>query len=313
MIPTAPGVYTSDQVSMAEYLAIKAMSASLVKTMVDECPAKARFESPWNPQRPADNTDETDRGEAAHMLLMDGNADRVAVFNPEDYVGKRGGVPVGWTNDAIREARDAARAAGRIPMLAAKFQTVIDMNDAVMDYLLALDGTEAENVHRLFADKANHSEVTLLWDEHGVLCKARPDRIAADATLICDYKTSAMSVEPNRWGRVQLVQQGYHVTAAWYRRAVQALHGVQPEYIFLNQECDPPYLCSLCGVNKEMLAIAEEKCRWALSRWAECVEANYWPSYPLKIVYPEMPAYELTRWTERQTTTNDGIDYGSQA
>ena len=42
-----------------------------------------------------------DLGTAAHAMLLEGD-EAIAVIDPQDHIGPRGGVPKGWTNDSIR-------------------------------------------------------------------------------------------------------------------------------------------------------------------------------------------------------------------
>lgn len=305
--PTEPGIYPG--LPMADYLAIPALSAGILRTLLDRCPAAAWHESWLNPQRPRTDTAATDLGTIAHGVLLEGTTERVAVIDPRDHPAeKTGAIPDGWTNKSIRGARDAARAEGKTPILLADMQRVEAMLDAATAYLADVAQHEPA-VAEAFAPDGAETELTMVWREGDTLCKLRADKITRDRALICDYKTSGVSVEPDRWGRTQLVGLGYYLSAAWYRRGVRALTGAEPAYAFLAQEVDPPHLCALVGVSPEAFALGDEKVAAALAEWQCCVQSGRWPSYPPRICYPELPAWEATRWAERQGVDAHGIPY----
>jgi hypothetical protein len=92
---------------------------------------------------------------------------------------------------------------------------------------------------------------------------------------------------------------GYYTGAAFYRRGVQALFGVCPDYVFLVVETEPPYLCSLVGVDPVAIDLGTEKIDRGLKEWRKCVARNRWDGYPTQITYPELPAWEVAAWAER--------------
>lgn len=285
--------------SMDEYLAIPAVSASLIKRMINECPRAAWADSWLNPMRVIEGNKASDRGTIAHEILLEGSFSKVVCINPNDHPAeKTGAIPEGWTNKSIRAARDAAYAEGKIPMLADNFAAVRDMVEVAEAYIISTKVDEPA-IYAAFYD-GGASEETLVWQEGNTPCKLRVDRRDHDWKLIVDYKTTLRSVEPDAWGRTQLVGMGYYLSAAWYRRGVKAVHGVAPDYVFLAQQVDPPYLCSLIGVNPMMYEAADRLIEVALQKWATCVEFDDFPAYPTRVCYPEAPAYMLAKWEEQQ-------------
>lgn len=303
--------YAPDRaIPMHEYLALRAVSASLISAMIDKCPAAAWFESWMNPHGIVDNTDQSDRGTIAHSILLEGNRSKIVVIDPLDHPAeKTGAIPEGWTNKSIRAARDEARQAGLIPVLKSAMAEIDAMVGVAQQFIASLRQREPA-IHAMFQPSGGHSESTMVWDDGGTLCKARPDRISSDHSIIVNYKTTAGSVEPDRWGRTQLLD--YYVGAAWYQRGTQALFGRDAAYLFLCQEANAPYLCSLVGVSPELLEIGHAKCRVGLRRWKECMAKNEWPGYPARACYPELPVWERARWEERQLN-DPTIAYASQA
>lgn len=295
--------------AMDEYLALPAVSASLIRAMIDECPRAALHQSWLNPLRERETTDAMDAGTIAHAILLEGSTAGVAVIDPEDHPAeKTGNIPDGWTNKSIRAARDAARASGLIPVLRPAMLEIEAMVDSAQEFIASLKTTEPA-IWAAFQPDGGESELTCVWNDRGTPCKMRADRISHDRRLIIDAKFTATSAEPDRWGRTQLTGMGYYVSAAFYRRGCQALFETMPDYVFLVVETNAPYLCSLVGVDPHGFDLGGEKCEVGLREWAKCVAANSWPAYPPRVAYPEIPAWEQMRWDERQGVDAHGIPY----
>lgn len=288
----APGVY--EGVSMAEYLAMPAVNASLLNTLLERCPRAAWFDSWLNPKRaPEDSTPAQSVGTLAHELLLEGTRAKLQVIDPKDYPTKSSGnVPDGWTNKEIRAARDQALAAGFIPVFPKVAADVEAMVAAAREYLASLSSSEPA-VHDLFAPGGGKSEVTIVWEEDGCLFRIRPDRLS-DA--ICgDVKTTAASAEPGKWGRLQLFGMGYYVAAALYRRGILAATGKRVESVYLVQEQSAPFLCSLVGLDPMAMQVGQRKAERAIAIWKHCMKSGAWPGYPNRVAYPEVPPWEAAR------------------
>lgn len=293
-----PGIYA--EIPMSDYLAAPAASASLIKKLMSECPRAAWADSWLNPARENGNSDRTDRGSIAHAILLEGSSAGVTVIDPQDHPAeKTGAIPEGWTNKSIRTARDQARADGKIPVLLPDWHAINDMVTEAHEFIASLEHTEPA-IWAAFQKDGGASEETVIWQDGDTLCKMRPDRRSADWSVLIDYKTTERSVEPSAWGRSQLIGMGYYLSAAWYRRGVLAACGVLPDYVFLAQEVEAPYLCSLVGVDPAMLDAGSRMIDSGLQQWERCVKSGHWPAYPARVCYPEAPAYMLAQWEEQQ-------------
>lgn len=302
-----PGIYPG--MKMAEYLALEAASASLIKRTLTECPRAAWADSWLNPKRVIDNNGATDRGSICHSILLEGSEDCLVAIDPRDHPAeKTGNIPEGFTNKSIRAARDAAREAGKIPILLADYGTIMNMVSEAWEFIHSLKDSEPA-VWAMFQKDGGASEETIVWQDGKTLCKMRADRRNSDWAVLCDYKTTERSVEPSSWGRSQLIGMGYYLSAAWYRRGVMAATGVQPDYIFLAQEVNAPYLCSLVGVEPTMLEAGNRMVEQGLNQWERCVESGRWPGYLPRICYPTTPPWMLAEWEEAQikAVENEGL------
>ncbi len=290
----APGIY--EGLPMSAYLEIDALSTTPVRYLVDECPRAGWWHSRLNPQRPREVSGEMDVGTVAHSVLLENSWDCVAKIDPSDYPAKNGNVPKGWTNDAIREARDNARGIGKCPILIDDLEPIENMVTVAREFIGSLQHTEPA-IWRAFQPDGGKAEVTMVWDDGGTLCKLRTDIVSNDYGVVVDYKTGGMSVEPDRYGRTQLLDKAFG--AAWYRRGIKALTGVEPAYVFLCQEVEAPHLCALIGLDPSWLAMASAKVAMGLRMWQQCLRTGQWDGYPNRCVYPELPAWESSRFEEK--------------
>ena len=291
---------------MAEYLGLPAVSSGVVRAMMERCPRAAWFESYLNPERQRDHSNASDCGSIAHAILLEGSSAGVEVIDPNDHPAeKTGAIPEGWTNKSIRAARDAARAAGKIPVLTCDMTEIASIVDSALAFIDTLKHDEP-HVWAAFQPDGGESEVTLVWNDNGTPCRARPDRISADRGLIIDAKFTGTSALPDAFGR-HLTTMGYATSAGFYRRGTRALFGADTAYVFLVVETDPPYLCSLVGLDPAWTAFGDARASTGLQRWRACASTNHWPGYPTRVAYPEMPPWEQAKFEEEQI--NAGIAY----
>lgn len=257
------------------------LSASIAHVLLTASARHAWTAHPRLNPSPPDREEKAhyDIGTACHALLLEGQA--AVEVHPFDN----------WKTKASQEARDVARAHGRIPMLQKDWAAVEAMVGAVRDQLAARDIRP-----ELF--DAGKAEQTLVWQEAGVTCRARLDWLRDDHTAIDDLKT-ARSAHPDKWTR-SMFDHGYDVQAVMYRRGVKALTGVEPEFRFVVVEKEPPFALSVISPGPDVLELAERKVDHALALWARCLATDRWPAYPDRVCYAELPPWEETRWLERE-------------
>lgn len=296
-------------IEMDRYLEQPAMSAGLVKAIINECPRAAWHQSWLNPARERDDSNVSDAGSIAHMILLEGSADCCVVVDPEDHPAeKTGNIPDGWTNKSIKTARKAIREAGKIPVLKPDMLLIENMVDSASHFIESLKNTEPA-IWAAFQPDGGDSELTCIWDDDGLLCRMRPDRITHDRKLIIDPKFSARTTEPATWARTQMTPMGYWISAAMYRRGCQKTFGTSPEYIFLVIGQNDPHLCSLVGVDPAGFEYGGSQVERGLRTWRECVKRGYWPGYPQRVCYPEVKPWEFAEEQERAGIAPDGIPY----
>ncbi len=281
--------------TMREYLDYKAFSSGMAQRILSHSPLHAWIDSPWNPNREQDSAEAAEIGTLAHSCLLEGGTDNVRVFDPKDFPNEKGtGVASGWTNKAIRKARDDARAAGEIPMLRENFDAVQEMVKAAQSHI---HGSELRGIFENGKPEAN-----LLFDMNGIHCKARADFLRNDGCISLSYKTVGRSANPDVWIRSQL--PSVDAATVFYERAVKIIYGVSDcIVVHLVQEVDAPYACSLVALDPAYRALAEQRLDFALSMWKQCVKMNDFYGYHSKICYATPKPWQQAEAEEREADT----------
>ena len=256
------------------------LSASIACIICSKSPAHAQAAHPkLNPDFEQETSDAFDLGTVAHSLLLEGES-RVELILADN-----------WTTKLAREQRTEAREAGLIPLLQKDADRVFAMVEAARVQLGAHEAQPA-----LLTD--GKPEQSLVWEDNGVLCRARLDWLRDDHAAIDDYKTS-QSANPDWFARKGIYDHGYDVKAAFYLRAVKAVTGVDAEFRWIVQEKKPPYALSVVSPGADVLALAAEKVSYAIDLWRGCLENDAWPAYTTRVAYAELPGWEETRWLEK--------------
>lgn len=261
------------------------LSASIAHLLCSASPAHAWTAHPrLNPNYEREHSERFDVGVAAHALLLEGVDKAVRLDWTE------------WRTNAAKAARDAARAAGQIPLLADQYDRVLEMVAAVNSQLAAFDVDPPLLV-------GGTAEVPLYWTHAGVKLRGLVDWLRSDVTAIDDLKTTSRSAHPQAYAR-NLYAHGGDIQAAFYLAGARAIfEGSDPVFRWIVCETTPPYAVSVITPAPDVLAVGESKMEYAIRRWGELLQDpgpdTQWPGYPLEVVRAELPAWEETRWLER--------------
>jgi hypothetical protein len=294
MIIDAPGIY---DLPAADYHADPcpepSLSSSIAKVICLESARHAWAQHQrLNPHYVRAEKDHFDLGTAVHAVLLEG-VDQVVVVDAAD-----------WRTNRAKEARDAARAEGKIPLLPPVHHKVLAMVEAAQWQL-----AEHATVDNGAMFRGGQAEQTLVWREGPTWCRARLDYVRpalvesvvgepTQGWAIDDYKTAA-SANPDEWTR-SMFRFGYDLQAAWYQRGVQAVTGAPAVFRFAVQETEPPYALAVMALAPSTADLAEKKRRYALELWAQCLAADCWPGYPIETCYVQLPATHESWWLEKE-------------
>lgn len=283
MIIDKPGIY---DISAADYhrdpVVEPSLSSSIAHELLFASPCHAREQHPrLNPDLVREEKEIFDRGTAAHAYLLQGETG-FEVIAADD-----------WRTKAAREARAAARLAGKVPLLEKHWGAVLEM------------ATAANAQLDLFTDpprpfSSGKPERTVVWREaNGIWCRIRIDWLHDDLSAIDDYKSTGASAHPEAWSRGPLFT-GNDFQAAFYLRGLKAVTGAEARWRFVVQENFAPYALSVIGLDPMVLSLAEKKVRSAIELWGECLRTNRWPGYPSRTCYAELPPWIEAQWLKRE-------------
>lgn len=261
-----------DDLDEATYHQHPALSVSGAKKLLD-CPAKYRHDMDHGQAPRA----VFDIGHAAHALVLGVGAE-ILVVAADD-----------WRSKAAREARDAAYAEGKIPLLAADKAAVDGMAAALRQHPRA--GT-------LLEPGTGRAELSLFWRDWvtGVHRRGRLDWFTAHEgrPTIVDYKTCA-SAEPGQVRRA-VANFGYHQQHAWY---VDAAHAVEladeARFLFVFQEKSAPYLVTVVELDGEAVRVGRARNDEALRVFAACEASGVWPGYADDVQVVSLPQWAQPR------------------
>lgn len=281
-----PGVYAElpAEVYHSQLTPTPSLSSSMARTLLDECPAMLWHGSYLNPEHEREEKAHFDIGQAVHLLYLESEkfADAVAVVDADD-----------WRSKAAREERDAAREAGKIPLLAKSVAEIRAMRAALLAHPIA---------GKAFSG-AGFSELSLVWkdEETGVWLKSRPDWTPENFSFFVDLKTST-TANPRDFAR-KAYGLGYHQQAAWYLDAAEAVLGERPsQFWFVVQDKSAPFLCSVAAFDSEALAAGRELNRRAIRQFADCLSTDQWPGYRNEATPDRDTAFilSLPAWAQRE-------------
>lgn len=279
------GIY--DGVSMDDYLAMRGFSASKARTLLKYSPFHAFHGVKSGP------SEVSETGTAIHDALLEG-VDRIVRIDADS-----------WRTKAAKEARDMARAEGRIPLLAHKVANVEAAVKAAKAHIAA------SPLAGIF--ERGKPEVTVVAEDDGVTLKIRPDWMTNNLDTVLHVKSTKGSAHPEAWARTQLEPMGYDVAAAFYERVLNG----HPQSVFLVIEQSPPHGCSLVAMSPLMAQIAAGKVERAIRTWRECRREDRYPAYPVSITYAEPKSWNVEQAMESGDLDNlsfeERIELGGQA
>lgn len=279
-----PGIYKiGAEAYHADPVETPSLSSSIARTLLNRSPLHAWMECKrLNPDYEDVNNKQFDIGHAAHSLLLEGSEEKFVLIDAENYKKK----------DA-QEARDAAWASDKIPLLPDQLKSVRDMVDAMRRQL-----AHHEEGAGVFRDGT--PEQTFVWQEGGAWCRCRPDWTPTGGNVFHEYKTTGTSAHPDDWVK-HLYNMGYDMQAAHYRKGIRSLLNLgEVHYRFVVQETAAPYAISIVELDPASMDMAERKVDRAISLWAWCLEHDRWPGYPQRVSYLTAPSWEEYRWGERE-------------
>lgn len=259
------------------------LSASLAHLLVSASPLHAFVEHPRLGGVKRERTKSMTTGDLFHALLL-GAGKQVEIIDADSYKTK-----------AAQDAREAAFAAGKIPVL-------VDVH------------AEAESGAKIIASRlsdigitfpAKRSEIGMFWVDHTtdgepVQCRGLVDSWQPPH----EYDLKSCRRATKEAIAAAIAEHGYAVQRAAYRRGLTAnvpkMAGrLEQRMIFF--ETSPPYDVVPVRLSALFAELGETLWQRAVDTWAECMRTESWPGVlgdtsELEIVDP--PPWWLKRWEE---------------
>lgn len=255
------------------------LSASTAHTLLSRSPFHAWLEHPKLGGKERKRTAAMATGTLIHSLVLGvPNGEIVAVDAPD------------WRTKAARESRDAALAAGQIPVL------VEDRMRAEIASLRIREGLARKGI---VLD--GESEIKLAWHEGDVQCRGMIDH--ARGPVLYDLKTID-SADLDTIAKHMTVY-GYDVQRAAYESAWTALHPEHVgaiDFVFLFVEVEDPWCVTPVRVDGMRRMLGDMKWQRAVRTWAECLRTNTWPDYSTGIATLGAKPWEIDAEMGKEVT-----------
>lgn len=271
-----PGMYANIQ--MSEYISDPcpepSVSTRVLSTIVNRSVLHARDAHPRF-GGDGEHTRRADQGSAVHALTLEGPG-AIVCIEANDY-----------RKDDTKEKRDAAYAAGKIPVLIADMANLVEAASSARTRLATFGQGAVEQ--------------TMIWrTDNGVWCRARPDWISDDHRVIIDLKTCS-NADPATWARSSLFSGAYDLQSSHVLSGMRELFGDdERQVIYLLVEIEPPFATSLVTLSGEAVALAERKRKFAMNKWAKAISTNTYPGYADGVYCVDAPAYHQYDFAARE-------------
>ena len=279
---TAPGIY--DGISAEDYHGREicdapSISSSGLKTIIEKSPLHYWWNSPLNPNRPAEDSKRHFAiGKAAHDILL------LESRWPERYHV----LPEGFNANATKAQADAIAARDEA---AAAGLTVLRAEDAALAEAMA--AALRRNRFAMAALTNGLPEQTLACKdrETGVWLRARPDFLPHKRLFIPDLKTAA-DASPEGFRRA-MAAHGYHQSAALYLDVIEGVFGERPQaFFFVVIEKEAPHCVALYQIPEDDIQRGRMLNRKAIQTFADCLSRDRWPGYADDVTPLPLPAWE---------------------
>jgi hypothetical protein len=260
------------------------LSQSGIRTLLTATPAHFKAKHP----RLTDFPDEIDRptkaqdfGTIIHSMVL-GRGTEMAVIPFDNYKKK-----------AAQDARDEARAAGRVPVL-----------EKELPRLYAVAAFALDAIRRRYPDwSEGTAERALFWqlelnDGTSIWCRGLGDYSIGSARWF-DLKTTDTGISDQELAK-KIGNDGWDLQKAWTIQGVEAL---EPDFAGLVSfqdivvEISPPYSVRFPPISERWLnSYTRPRISIATHMFGQCLQTRQWPSWTEDVANLEPPAWMAQAW-----------------
>lgn len=242
------------------------ISSSGLRTIWQKSPLHYWHTSPLNPNR-ADEDDDVETeflriGRAAHTLLLEPGAFKSLFIT-------RPGMYDSWRTKAAQKWRAEHQLEGFTVLDPHEMQRVHGLVSALRAHPLYQEGLLEGDIER-----------SIIWQDAktGVWLKARPDTIPRGSNIFADLKcVSDARAKPLAR---KIFDAGYDMQMALGGVGMwEVLKRSIEDFVLVAVEHTAPHGIRIAPIAHEELKRALLLLRWAINKFAACLEANSWPSF----------------------------------
>lgn len=274
-----PGVHHG--VSMAEYLALRAISNSHLRLLKLYPPKKAAYKA----ANPKPTTAAQALGTAIHTAILEPDLFPIAytVADRCEWIHKGGRCK----NTGTRRHKASGWLCGTHAKMDGLADTWDDGAEVISrsDYLTCIGcrdsawGTPEVAKH---LSACEQREVVITGEHRGQLVKTRPDAVSDSWGMVPDIKTvdgERTNAGESSFGK-EIFKRGYYRQQGLYR-SVELWHGIdRPHRVLIPIEKEPPYLCGVYRLQDDVVTAGRNEAHALLTQWVDMVESGVWPGYP---------------------------------
>lgn len=177
-----------------------------------------------------------------------------------------------------------------------KGKTVLSANDTYHSWEAVYGMTDSlrrlDWFDPLQPDYRKFNEVSLYWEQDGVPCKGRIDRLLLldDKAIVLDLK-STESIDFSSFSRKIFGDMNYLFQAGWYTEGVQAVYKLPTSFYFVAVETAAPYALAVFEVSAPMMEEALGQTERARSLLKQCLATNDWHPPEVQFHTLELPSW----------------------
>lgn len=234
------------------------------------CPAAARV--------PREETQPMIFGKAFHTFVLEG----IVAFSKDVAISPEVNLRTNAGKDEMATFREANK--GKTIISSEEFKTITEMDKAIKSHPMA---------KKLIG--AGTNEVSVFWDDpfSGLPCKARPDKVMMQKTLV-DLKSTRLA-SPDGFQKA-IVNFSYYRQASFYLDGMTKVTGEQYDlFAFIAVESTPPYTVGVYTLSQTFIEYGRTSYQMLLTLENRCRQKGEWPNYQsdtaIEIEMPKWMAY----------------------
>lgn len=149
------------------------------------------------------------------------------------------------------------------------------------------------------------SEVTVIGELHGVMCKGRIDRMPEEMDILVDIKKTQVGKASDAECEKSISQYGWHRQASMYVDLVRQFHpvGTEPKFVWVFIEDKPPHRANVIVASDATLDCGRWEVQQVLEQYQRSKLFGSLPDYMPDPRHPYvggLPAWYLKQWAARK-------------